>query len=374
MNSPCMRSFGFLAFASKLTLSVFVFAWSFSIAHAQTFELFSAVDLGLPLSLENNKENQFTLRSAEVAIFGSIDHQFDGMLSVAAHSDAGETKFDVHEAYFQTSKLFSGARLRAGKFFLNIGRLNTFHQHDWPFIAAPKVHREFLSPGAHSAFQAEGASDTGLDFSYLLPTPKPIEFSLGITNGACFGHCHKQGKTPPHPLLFSRSTVFFETSSQSGLLLGASFMVRKDFSHTRTLLYGVDATFKKRSGKLLEFLFQNELFFQNQNFSNQSGVKNGSKLGFYTFPQVGFLESNHFGIRFDLFSDLKFKLSENDSNRRTLDYAFVPTYTFKQSEFFQSKLAYVHEIETLSGEKTREDKQIQAQFTFLLGAHPAHDF
>ncbi len=336
----------------------------------QNLNVSAAVDLVAPMSLDDDQTNKLSPRSAEVLLFGPIDDTFDGNLNIAGHSYDGKFQFDLHEAYFSSSKLIPQSRFRIGKFFLNIGRLNGVHQHDWPFITAPKVHREFFNPG-NSALQAEGAADTGIEYTWLLPTDSFVDLTFGITNGYCFGHCHVEGQRPPHPTAYLHATTFVEAGHQSGVLLGASFLKREDSSHTKTELYGIEATWKAREGKTLRWLLQSEVFLQSQ---SPAAGNRSEKIGFYVYPQYGFSDRFSGGLRIDGYSHLNLKFESTGEKRSDFDYAVVPTLTYKTSEFATVRLAYSHAVDTTQGSGDTRDRQFQLQFVYLLGAHPAHDF
>jgi hypothetical protein len=337
----------------------------------QNLNVAAAVDIVAPTSFDESEDNKVGVRSAELMFYAPIDHIFDGVLNVAGHDDEGEFHFELHEGYIGSSKLIPQSRFRIGKFFLNVGRLNTFHQHDWPFIAAPKVHREFFNPGAHSAIEAEGAADTGIEYSWILPTDRYFDITVGVTNGYCFGHCHDEGERPPYPLHYIHPTTFFDWGTGRGILLGASYLGRKDSSDVKTDLFGIDLTYKNREGRKLKWLVQSEVYYQMQ---SAPAMETSKKAGLYIYPQYGINENISFGVRLDGFSHLNLEFQSNGESREDFDYAFAPTLTYKPSEFSALRLAYSHEVDTTQGVSDVTDRQIQMQFLFILGAHPAHEF
>lgn len=359
--------------AKCLTIFTFLVLWSF--AHGQGLQqnlnMAAAVDVLAPNSLDDSSDNKLDVRSAELMLYGPIDHVFDGVLNVAAHNVEGEFHLALHEGYIGSSKLIPQSRFRIGKFFLSVGRLNGFHQHDWPFISAPKVHREFLNPGSHSAIQAEGAADSGVEYSWLLPTDRYIDLTMGVTNGYCFGHCHTEGHRPPYPLHYLHPTTFFDWGSGEGLLWGVTYLGRKDSASVKTDLVGMDWTYKAREGKRLKWLVQTEVFHQTQSAPD---AKRSEKSGFYIYPQYGVNDQLSFGFRFDGFSHLNMEFESTGERRQDFDYALVPSLTYKPSEFSTFRLAYSHEVDTTQGTDDVQDRQVQMQFTYIMGAHPAHEF
>lgn len=85
--------------------------------------------------------NRFDVREVEIGFFGAVDHLAEGTLSAAAHQENGETVFELHEAFFYfPDAILPLASARIGKMFLDVGRLNGIHRHDWSFTMAPLVH------------------------------------------------------------------------------------------------------------------------------------------------------------------------------------------------------------------------------------------
>lgn len=361
-----------------LVLNFFISSFSILLSTAasaqtnplQNLNLGAAVDTLGSGGFDKGQENQVNVRSAEVMIYGPVDHIFDGALNLAGHNHDGDFHFELHEGYIGSSKLIPQSRFRIGKFLLNVGRLNSYHQHDWPFVTAPKVYREFFNPGA-SILQAEGVADTGLEYSWLLPTSRYIDITFGVTNGYCYGDCETPGGKPPYPLHYIHPTTFFDYGDGKGLLVGATYLGRKSAAGQKTNLFGLDATYKVREGKRLKWLLQSELFYQIQTVTDYDSSK---KIGFYVYPQYGFNDQWSFGLRLDGFSQLNMKDDTTKEKLHDLDYALVPTVSYKPSEFSTVRLAYAHEVDTTQGRDNKMDRIVQLQLIYVLGAHPAHEF
>ncbi len=324
----------------------------------------ASFDAVLPSSFDDASQNKASLRGAEVALYGPIDHLFDGAMFINGEDEDGEFHVSVEEAFLSTSKLIPQSRLRAGKFLLNIGRLNTFHMHDWPFVTAPRVFREFFSPN-NAALTAEGAKDTGFEYTWLVPVAQFFEITIGAVNGYCYGACTTPNDRPPHPTFYAHPSTFFEFGAGRGMLVGLSYLKRADATKLTSELSGIDLTYKVREGKTIKWLVQAEGYFQEQ---RSPTLNDGRQGGFYVFPAYGLDSEWNFGLRADFFSQL------NGAKEKT--YAAVPTITFKPSEFSTFRLAYSHETTERAGTDLNDlnDRQIQLQWTYHLGAHPAHDF
>lgn len=337
----------------------------------RSFQTSAALDLAAPFAFDSTAQSKLYLRSAELKISGPSDHLFEGVLSLAAHEDEGSTTLEVHEATLGTSRLVPGMSFRVGKYFIPVGRLNRFHSHDWPFTTAPKVHREFLTPGIETSLLSEGANDLGIEASFLLPTSHYIEWTMGLTNGWCFGHCHTQGNAPPYPLHYGRLSTFFDLSTDEGLLLALSYMGRKSASGIATSLAAWEGTYKLRRNKTLIWLVQSEAMIETQK-SSDSGRSN--YFGFYLFAQRSFAEQWALGLRMDGFTQLNMRFSSTGEHRKDFDYAIVPSLSYLPSEFTTLRLSYLHEVDTTQGISDTFDRQVQLQFIWILGSHPAHEF
>jgi len=314
-------------------------------------------------SQEDERAFDLNVRSAEFMVSGSIDHYFDGLINFAGHTEEGEFELVLHEGYVSSSKLIPYSRFRVGKFFLGVGRLNQFHQHDWPFTDAPQAHNTF--------FAEEGVTDSGLEYTFLFPTTHFFELTAGVTRNYCYGHCHADVAKPPRPLFYLHPVTFFEFSSQTGLQLGLSYLNRKDDAGIQTHLAGLDMTFKHRQGKRLVWLLQAEAYYQDQ---GSDSVDNIRQVGGYCLTQYGLSPSWLLGLRLDAFSELSMKFQTTNQKRDDLDYAIVPIVTWKPSEFSTLRLSYTLDVDTTKGDKDTVDQLVQLQFNFILGAHSAHDF
>ena len=112
----------------RKTLLFFFFSLLFFPSHifANGLEISVAGDMAYNQGLNQSSEadDKLTLTGAEVMFYAPIDHQFDGVLSLAAHDENGETLFEIHELMIASSKLIPRSNLRIGQFFLGVGRLN----------------------------------------------------------------------------------------------------------------------------------------------------------------------------------------------------------------------------------------------------------
>jgi len=306
--------------------------------------------------------DRFLPREAEVLFFSPTDPIFDGMLNLAAHQETGVATFEIHEAYLGSSRLIPRIRFRVGQYFLAIGRLNQFHRHDWPFISAPKVQKDF--------FHEEGLLDSGAEFNWITPLPFYLELTAGVSNGWIFGHTHNEGQAPLIPTHYLRGATYTSLPWDGGVQTGLTYLSRKEIQGTQMTYWGLDLTAKWRESQVLRTLLQSEAWLRIQ---TPPGNPNETTLGAYVFPQYGFDSRWYFGIRGDYWSVLTLK-DALDRKVFNVDYSIVPTLTFKTSEFTTFKAAYTFQKSTQETQILSTSRTFQIQTVFNLGAHPAHDF
>ncbi|MGB0452995.1 MAG: hypothetical protein ACPGJV_04700 [Bacteriovoracaceae bacterium] len=315
------------------------------------------------LNEESEADDKLTMRGAEIILYAPIDHNFDGVLSAAAHDEGGETMFELHELFIATSKIVPRSNIRVGQFFLSLGRLNRFHQHDWPFTRAPLVHRTF--------FDDEGVFDTGLEYNYLFPTAQTFNLTLGVTSGYRYGHSHTTGSKPKVPTHYARLSTFDSYSSTSGSELGVNFLGRTDAQDNEMKLVGIDLTTKFREGKILKYLLQSEVWFKNERDSSDDITE---QVGLYLFNEFATGEQTSVGLRLDGFKDLSKINALTEKKINNITYGGLAQATYRSSEFAKIRASLGHEFEREEGQTTSKDTRVVMQFIFIIGSHPAHEF
>lgn len=101
-------------------------------------------------------EPGFNLRSAELAFSASVDSYIDATALLAIDADGG---VELEEAWFQTRSLPYGLKVKAGRFFSDVGYSNNQHPHTWDFTDQNLATLNLL--GDH------GLHDTGVQFTWL---------------------------------------------------------------------------------------------------------------------------------------------------------------------------------------------------------------
>ncbi len=320
------------------------------------------VDLVHSSDLEEN-EHLFKPREVELFFYGPVNHLFDASISVAAHNEGGEFQFELHEAWISSSSLVKNFDLKLGQYFLNIGRMNKVHRHEWPFISAPRFYEEM--------FGEEGVSDSGLEVNYRFPGSLNFSLLAGLASGRTFGHSHSEGEQPDLPTNYLRFGYFFEAFDWNGFELGVNYLNRINSEGDQTLFFGMDFVGKKKTGPTLKHLIQSEVWSRTSSFN--VGGDDRHELGCYVYYQYGFTNEWALGARLDYFTDLSRK-DFFGNTQKYYDLRAILSMTFQPSEFLRFKLDYSNGIEILDSTKLQQTNKIELQVTFNLGAHPSHDF
>jgi hypothetical protein len=357
-----MKLINFHGVASILLAILFQTTFAFAAGDGTGLKTSVAVDLvgDANAKSDSGASDKLAPREVEFAVYAPIDHLFDGLMSLAAHNEGGASFFEIHEAFIGSDRLIPGSRFRIGKYFLGIGRLNRIHRHDWPFISAPIVHEKF--------FGAEGALDSGLEYSVLAPLPFYLDVTVGVSNGFTYGHSHTAGEKPIKPTHYARVATFASIGDLD-MQPAINFLDRQAGNGEDMRLIGIDYTAKIKSRDIQKVFFQSEVW---QRTLQPKNADSETTIGYYVYPQYGFESHVLFGVRYDYLSVTSLK-DASGNNIVNSESGFVPTLTYKPSEFSTFRLAY-DIFENKQANETKKIQKIEVQGTYILGAHPAHDF
>lgn len=305
--------------------------------------------------------DKFQPRIVDLMAYGAIDPYFDGLMSLAAHNENGQSIFELHEAYISSDRLIPMTNFRAGQFFLNIGRLSRFHQHEWAFTSTPLVHQSF--------FGNEGVLDSGVELSILIPSSSFFELTLGATNGFTFGHSHDAGSKPKQPTHYAHLLSFFSLGSLD-VQPGISALTRHASDGRKSDFLGIEMTGKVNTQGFVRWLTQSEAWYRR--VKPKSGEEEVN-VGLYSYLQYGFSSRFNTGVRFDYLTNTTLKDVEG-KKVENWQRAIVPSVAYKPSEFSLFRLSYNHRnVMTPLGQE-ENTSTIEIQTTFVLGAHPTHAF
>jgi len=117
------------------------------------------------------------LGETELNFAASIDDKFRGSATLGLHEHEGELELELEEAYIATTALPAGVEVKAGRFFSELGYLNSHHSHADDFANRGLPNRAFLD---------SNYGDDGIQVSAVLPTPIYTEVGAGAFRGNDF--------------------------------------------------------------------------------------------------------------------------------------------------------------------------------------------
>jgi hypothetical protein len=330
----------------------------------------------------------FTLQNAELVLSGAVDPYFKGAANIVTSIDeAGETVIELEEVYAQTTSLPYGLQVKAGKSFLEFGRQNPQHPHQWDFVDQPVVLTRM--------FGDDGLNGTGARLSWLVPTRFPLEVLGGIYNangngmasfagpaedGPPFGEQVDRGVSTFGDMVFlTRADASFDLTDEMPLLVGVSAATGPSGASESgsTSIYGADLTLKWKplaNDHGFPFVsFTTEVL--QRHFGYDSFVDDGGTFvpggemhdsGGYAQAVWGFQRDWTAGLRYDRANgtdDDVFGLDDRDRWSTAL--------TWYTSEFAKIRL------QVNLDDSAALDKRVTSvwlQFEFNLGTHGAHKF
>lgn len=119
----------------------------------------------------------FGIDETELNFSANIDDKFRGSATVALVEEGGSTEVEIEEVYVETTSLPYGLHAKAGRFFSELGYLNSHHSHSDDFADRPLTNRAFLNGNY---------GDDGVQISAVLPTDFYSEIGGGVYRGNDF--------------------------------------------------------------------------------------------------------------------------------------------------------------------------------------------
>ncbi|MFL6547748.1 MAG: hypothetical protein ACJ8OJ_03590 [Povalibacter sp.] len=324
----------------------------------------------------------FSLGETELAASANIDDKFYGQVTLAIASSEAETQIEVEEAYAQTTALPYGLTARAGRFFSEIGYLNSRHSHTWDFADQPLAYRALLG---------NQFGDTGVQVKWLAPTTLFTELGVEAFQGEHFpaGGAAKSG--------VGAWTAFAHVGADIGNTqswrAGISYLNTDSEQRESELVSGDTVAFTGSSDvwiadfvwkwadhgnpKSRNFVLQAEYLERKESgvldaFAS-SAIYDGTQDGWYVQGAWQFKPRWRVGARYDQLSAdntvgvLPFETPLTDDARDPS--RITAMLDFSNSEFSRFRLQ-VAQDKSLD----RNDTQVTLQYTFSMGAHGAHTF
>ncbi len=341
-----------------------------------------------------NADNGFNLNYAELVLSSSVDPFF----SLDAVFHFAEEGVDIEEAYFTTTALGHGVRVRGGKFLSNLGRHNMQHHHFWDFSDAPLIYQGFLG-GA--------LNEKGLQVQYTPELSEYVMIGAEVLQGeneATFNNKTQtftnddEVKGADAPSLFVGYAKTSFDIGETTILPGVSYAYGESrsyhlhdvneeeaFSGTSSLC-NAELTVKHYFDSYSFVTWQSEWMRKEQKGTKYEydGITVNAEdqkieqEGLYTQLVYAHDQNWRMGARYDTVYKNEIKVVEAALPSTPYDrYTAMLEYHF--SEFSRLRLQYNYNnalyAETAAGDYAREDVQsLILSFNFAIGAHAAHDF
>ncbi len=258
----------------------------------------------------------------ELAINGNLNPYTRADIFVANHGDG----FEIEEAFGSILRgLPLNMQIRAGRYLVDFGKLNSSHPHAYPFVDRPLVHRMM--------FGFDGFIDEGVNVNFLLPTGFYSKLSLNVLRGKIFepdahGHAeepteeedHGEGRNTEDPIFSGRLSFFFPIGEKGNLEFGASGLYGlyaaagaegsgsdlAGFDDMNATMFGFDLKYKYRWSDYTSLTLQGELIgSQRDQFAEDTTLTLGGEfgkvntIGGFGFVDLRFLKRYSIGLMVD---------------------------------------------------------------------------
>ncbi|PHR57522.1 MAG: hypothetical protein COA44_05630 [Arcobacter sp.] len=341
-------------------------------------------------------QNGFNFNYAELVFSSNVDPFF----SLDATFHFSEDSVEIEEAYFTTTALTDGVRIKGGKFLSDFGRLNQQHQHTWNFSDAPLIYAGFLGN--------DRLNEVGVQLQYTLPTDTYLMVGVEALQGSnetSFGNqsVELNGQEVTGSSAPSMVVAYVKNSFDIGnttVLPGASYVYGNSISSDEhdghalafsghTGIYNLELTLKHYFDSYSFLAWQSEWMRREQDgaaYEVHLGVTESEdqkirQEGVYSQVVYGVDQNWRTGVRYDSIykNDVAFVNDDGDTFPSTpySRYSVMAEYHF--SEFSRLRLQYNLNKGLYSGDAhdgfTQEDvHELLLSFNFAIGAHNAHDF
>jgi hypothetical protein len=298
------------------------------------------------------------IAGGEVVPFG--EHGHEGEEGEEEHGHGGE--FAVEEGYVEWVGLPGGLGLKLGRFHQQLGQINRWHPHAFPFQSRPLPHLAFLGE--------EGLSQTGASLRWLAPFgggAGTYEATVEVTrseNEALFG-------ASTRPSVLGHVNAFWQMGRATDLDLGLSW-ARGRYQETEHAVdrsvYSAEASLTWRPPERAKYRGVNvrggvlilDGLVHEEHAEEAGEDREGeapSALGFWGWGEVRLNERWLAGARYEW--------TENPAHPEESAWLFSPTLTWWQSEYVRVRAEY-----DLLGRTAEAGKgRFLLQVTFAMGPH-----
>lgn len=343
----------------------------------------------------------FETPGMELFVDGYLNPYSRASANIAFH----EGEFHLEEIYAEVLRgLPLDMQIKAGKYLVGFGKINTIHEHAWPFLERPLFHQVY--------FGEEGFNDIGVNLNFILPTESFYsDINLGIFKGNVFEHTHghdheseSEHSRGNSPILVGRLGGFYDFDDYTNFEVGLNgsygvhsmmhFNILGDSSaehESKSLKYfygGIDFKLKYKPDSYTALTIQGEGFlnhrdvFREGDFGINIPTEKEEKISTYGgFIFVDYLFSKQFsiGAKYDFTygivdDELSFNSLANDDKNKTYGISgWLGYYPVEET------LAVRLGVQNLSfkyddGTQRDNETKVTLQLLFSLGPHKAHPF
>jgi hypothetical protein len=148
----------------------------------------------------------FSIGETELAFMGAVDNLFRAEARFVLEQEGNTTAIKTELAYAETLGLPWGTKVKAGKYWSNVGYLNDKHPHEWDFVDLPLVYKQVFGGQLN---------ETGAQLSWIAPTDNMLfKFGGEIAQGSNgYGESFNSNFNQNKPRL---GTLFAKTGGDIG--------------------------------------------------------------------------------------------------------------------------------------------------------------
>lgn len=318
----------------------------------------------------------------ELNFSASVDDKFRGSATLAVLEEEGETVVEIEETYIATTALPYGIEAKAGRFFSELGYLNSHHTHSDDFADRPLTNRAFLD---------NNYGDDGVQLSAVLPTPIYTEIGAGAFRGDDFPAGGADGNDIGAWTAYGRigGDVGDNTSWRFGLSTLQANGISRD-ANEDTVNFSGDSNLYIADARAVyaptgnnaeqELIFQGEYFYRDEDGTYEdtdagTGAINydDSQSGWYAQSVYKFHPQWRVGARYSQLyaGDAPAGLVGSALDDGGHDpWSATAMVDWTNSEFSRLRAQFSRE-EVADGQ---DDNQFTLQYIMSLGAHSAHNY
>jgi hypothetical protein len=330
---------------------------------------------GFPLDSEAGPGEQgLSIAESELVFSANVDDKFYGRLTASLSPN---NELSIEEAFMQTLAMPAGLTLQAGRFYSDIGYLNSKHVHTWDFVDAPLAYR---------AMFGDQYDDDGVQLRWLAPMDQYLEFGAEVFRGDSFpaAGAAKRGTGTRTVFVHTGGDVGASNSWLAGLSWLGSDAVDRDvptgvlFNGTSNMAIA-DFVWKwapngnpYRNNLTLQAEYLHSTEKGDYTINGATNPYDASQSGWYAQAVYQFMPRWRTGLRYDrLQADdpgAAFSGTELDPAGHTPQRTSLMV-DFSNSEFSRIRLQYNRDQSS-----PQVDNEWYLQYIMSLGSHGAHRY